>query len=197
MQNRMEELTSQANELSIVNKIIEHESEKLAMLRKRKQDYIDACNTEAAMDDISEMPNQQNSFRKVYVEIKMDARDRKIRNATIELLLELDTYPLKDVKSVIEKVSTYSDCSINMVKAIRSLSADMETRNKKVNAESEFVREMSEFIWKREDILSKVIYGNLSLKEIKALYYTDVNEGGTTNGENANGVAGHDSAEHR
>ena len=73
-QLRMEKLTKDANEISIIQKIVEHESNKLLRLRTKLQIFIDACNTQETLDDVSDVAQQPSDFMKTYIKIKMDSR---------------------------------------------------------------------------------------------------------------------------
>lgn len=189
LQKRMEKLTLQANELSVISKIIEHERESLSRLRKKKDDFIDACNTEEMIVDISDVTHQPDDFKKLYVKIKMDARSKQIKYATVELLLELKAHLSTDMIDLIEKVEDYSNYSLALANEVHAGNNTDETYYKKAEAEKAFINEIADFIWKREKLLNKVIYTELTLDEIKQMYYIEFTEEEVANGENANGDA--------
>ena len=170
-QLRMEKLTKDANEISIVHKIIEHESNKLLRLRSKMQIFIDACNTQEAVDDVSDVAQQPSDFMKIYIKIKMDSRDKQIRLATVELLSELKTYPNNDsTRELISLISDYCNSSTEVAKCIRECSDATQAYTIKATKEKEFIQKSSNFIAEREVLLDKTIYGNLSLDEIRGLY---------------------------
>ena len=197
LQNRMEDLTSKANELSIVSKIIEHESNSLSRLREKKNDFINACSTEAMLVDISDVATQPDDYKKLYVKIKMDAKSKQIKYATLELLLELKSHLSTDIINLVNKVEDYSNRSLDLVNEIHAGAYTDDVYNQKTISEKACINEIADFMWKREKMLNKVIYTELSLEEIKMMYYIEFGEENIANGENANGIAGHDSAEHR
>lgn len=170
-QFRMEKLTKDANEISIVQKIVEHESNKLLRLRTKIQIFIDACNTQEAVDDVSDVAQQPPDFMKTYIKIKMDSRDKQIRLTTIELLSELQTYPNNDsIRELLSLISDYCDSSLAVAKCIRACEDATEAYKLKATKEKEFIQKSSDFIAEREVLLDKTIYGNLSLDEIRGLY---------------------------
>ena len=170
-QLRMEKLTKDANEISLVQKIVEHESNKLLRLRTKMQMFIDACNTQEAVDDVSDVAQQPPDFMKIYIKIKMDSRDKQIRLATIELLSELKTYPNNNsTRELISLISDYCDSSIEVAKRIRACSDATEAYKLKATKEKEFIQKSSDYITEREILLDKTIYGNLSLDKIRGLY---------------------------
>ena len=170
-QTRMENLVNKANELSVVSKIIEYENERITVLKNKVQCLIDVCNAEGIADDLSDVANLPSDFRKTYVKIKMDPRDKKIRIYTLNLLNELQLYP-NDIKmlKLINCISEYSKSSIALVSDMRVLSPNEEAYNKYKLIEKKFITEVYDFISAREGLLDKVIYENLSLEQIKALY---------------------------
>lgn len=184
-QTRMENLTNKANELSVVSKIIEHENERITVLKNKTQHFIDVCNTEGILEDLSDVATQPSDFMKTYVKIKMDSRGKQIRLCAVELLSELQLYP-DDSKTVelIKCISRYSESSIALVSDMRVNSLVEETYTKKKSIEKEFITGIYDFISAREKLLNRVIYENLSLKQIKALYRKEEQ----TNGKNENGV---------
>ena len=173
-QTRMENLTNRANELSVVSKIIEYESERISSLKAKTQSFIDACHTEGIFDDLSDVANQPKDFMTTFVKMKMDSREKHIRLSTIELLSELGTYPdNSQTVALIKCLSEYSECAISIIKNTRELSVNEEAYNEKVSKEKFFITSIYDFIAERERLLNKVIYGNLSLEEIKAMYHRE------------------------
>lgn len=173
-QTRMENLTNRANELSVVSKIIEYESERISLLKAKTQSFIDACHTEGIFDDLSDVANQPKDFMKTFVKMKMDSREKHIRLSAVELLSELGTYPdNSQTVSLIKCLSEYSECAISIIKNTRELSVNEEAYNEKVSKEKFFITSIYDFIAERELLLNKVIYGNLSLEEIKGMYHKE------------------------
>lgn len=169
-QDRMEKLATQANELSIISKVIEYEKEKIFQLNAKRQNFIDACNTTNVSSDLSDISNQPNNFMKTYVKIKMDSRDSQIRLSACELLHELGLYSDDKVSEISKLVCEYSKVSIELVNDIRSGMDITNVSEQKQKLEKEFISSMSNFTYIQENMLNEVIYGDLSLEEIKEMY---------------------------
>lgn len=156
-----------SNELSIISKIIEREDKRISRLNSLKLDFLDACKTEGISSDLSDVAIQPENFRKLYVKVKMDSRDKQISFCTIELLSELKTYPNDDnVIKLINLISNYSQCSRELIKDVKELkegSVLEETYLKKKEVEKDIVMAFSDYIADQENTLNKVIYGDLSL----------------------------------
>lgn len=170
-QNRMEQLTIKANELAIVSKIIEYESARISQLNAKSRNFIDACNTENASLDISDVGNQPDDFKKIYIKIKMDNRCSQIMLFGIELLCELGLYNTGvEVTELIKLVSKYSETSIALVKEISTASLKEVTYRQKEELEKQCIQKIFNFISSREEMLNKVIYSDLSFTQIKEMY---------------------------
>lgn len=177
-QNRMEKLASKSNELSIISKIIEREDKRISRLNSLKVDFFDACKTEGISSDLSDVAIQPKDFMQLFVKLKMDGRDKQICFCTIELLSELKTYPNDDnVIKLINLISNYSQYSRSLIKEVKELKNGLEleeTYSKKKEIENEITMLFSDFIADQENTLNQVIYGNLSLEQIKERYYRNI-----------------------
>lgn len=173
-QGRLENLTKRANELSSISKIIEHESDSIARLRAKMQKFTSECSTEAILNELSDIVHQPGDFRKTFLKIKMDNRSKQIRLCTIELLIELKTHPnSKEVIELLGLISKYSEYSTTLTQKIRTMfSADGtdDICEDKTNTERELIVSFSNFISNRETLLEKVIFGHLTLEQIKSMY---------------------------
>ena len=159
----------------IISKIIEREDKRIARLNSLKVDYFDACKTEGISLDLSDVANQPENFRKLYVKLKMESRDKQISLCTIELLSELKTYPNDDVViRLIKMISNYSQLSSELIKYVRDLKESSvleEVFSRKTEAEKEIIMAFSDYIADQENTLNKVIYGDLSLDQINEIFY--------------------------
>ena len=174
-QDRLENLTKKSNELSAINKIIEHENIGISRLKTRMQSFISACNTEATLVDLTDVAHQPDDFKKLFLKIKMDNRNKQIRICTIELLSELRAYSnnVPDnavVIKLINLISKYSEYSIELTQKIRTSSSADGTYKEKIDAERELIINFSDFISNREALLNKVIFEYLTLDQIKEMY---------------------------
>lgn len=179
-QERMEKLTKQANELSAIGKIVEYETENILQLKSKVQDFLDACDIEKTEMELSNVGNQPNDFRKIYLKIVIDNQSKQIRRCGYELLTELKKYHT-DVKlpTVVEQIPEYCKISTELLQELRNTKITQQTYAQKVALEKEFMSIISDFISHKEFMLNKVIYGNLSLDEIKDMYYTESEKGET------------------
>lgn len=173
-QTRMENLAKKANELPIISKIIDYESEKLSRLRNKAQNYIDVCATESASDDLSAFAMKPEQFSNLYVKIKTDKRMQQIRQCGVELLYELEIYPeIAEVDKLINLIAEYSHLSIELVEKIRAGSSEDGLKDLYENtekAEREFIKSIWGFISIKEKQLSEVVYGDLTFDQIKEIY---------------------------
>ena len=176
-QERIERLTIQANEQTVVNKIIEHESAKISQLKLKSRKFIDSCNTDNASLDIADVANQPDDLKKIYVKIKMDNRCSQVRYWGTELLQELKLYN-NDVKvdEISKLILEYSKASLAVLKEIRTISIEDSTYHQKIDLEKQIGPYIFEFILSKERLLNKVIYGNLTLAQIKEIYGGTINE---------------------
>lgn len=176
-QERMEKLAAQANEQTVVNKVIEHESAKISQLKLKSRNFIDSCNSENAHLDIVDVANQPDDFKKIYVKIKMDNRCYQVRYWGTELLQELELYN-NDEKAVelSNLISEYSKATLAVLKEIRTISIQDSTYLQKKELEKQIVPYIFSFISSKERLLNRVMYGNLSLAQIKEIYGEFINE---------------------
>lgn len=171
MQFRMENLTRKANELSVISKIVEHESKLISHLRDKIDTFVMMCDTEDITLDISDVAQQPADYRKLYVKIKMENREKRIRHSTIALLTEIKIYTDEtDMIKIVDLISDYANASIELVRALRKESIEEQIYNKKRELEKQFMKQSYEFIFKRESKLNSVIYGELTLEQIRILY---------------------------
>lgn len=171
MQSRMENLTQKANELSVISKIIEHESELISRLREKIDTFVTMCDTEDMTLDISDVAQQPADYRKLYVKIKMENREKRIRHSAGVLLTEMKIFTDEtDMIKIVDLISEYANASIELVKALRKESLDEQIYNKKIELEKQFIKQSFEFINKRESKLNRVIYEELTLEQIRILF---------------------------
>lgn len=171
-QERLERLTAQANEISVINKIIEIESKHLLRLENGMDDFSEACKPEtivrvyliesAALSPDTEvisniskaMTRVDNCFSVLFRELPYEARKgpyeilkamKQLRHASKEFLHQVQEHQKETVDS-------------QYIKEV-------------VDAQKEFDRQKEAVLRNEKKKLNKTIYGNLSLQEIKALYY--------------------------
>lgn len=170
-QKRMEQLTHKANELAIIGKVIELESANIKQLKEKNNNYIDACNTEKASLEISDVALYPADYRKTYIKIKMDNRCANIRLWSVELLYALAVYDSDpNISELTNLLTEHTEVSQKLIQEIRISSVSEDTFKHKKELEKQFVVTMFDFISKREKKLNSVIYGDFSFDQIKAIY---------------------------
>lgn len=170
-QSRMENLAKKANEISIVNKLLEREGERISRLREINQSFIDACKTEAISMDVSDVAQYPDDYKKLYVKIKMDNRIKEVKLCTITLLSELEIYQNDtDVDNLISLISCYSKCSIEFINKFKVGSQVEDIFARKNENEKKYINCISKFILYRENLLNRVIFEDLTLDQIKTIY---------------------------
>lgn len=75
-----------------------------------------------------------------------------------------------EVIKLLQLISKYSECSIELTQKIRTNSSADGTYKEKADAEKELIISFSDFISNREAMLNKVIFEYLTLDQIKAMY---------------------------
>lgn len=170
-QGRMEELTKRANEISMVNKIIEYESERLTRLRTNNQNFIDSCNTEAMLVDLSDIAHQPSDFMRTYVKIQMNSREKRIRLSGLELMGTLQIYEADmEIIHLIESLSEYSKASLELIEAVRTNELIEEKGAKKSELEKKYINCASALILKKERLINRLLFENLSMDQIRTMY---------------------------
>lgn len=176
-QKRMEELANNANEISLLSKVIEYESARISRLKYLQHNFSEACSMASASAEISDVSEKQADFRKIYVKIKMDNRFAQIKRYGIELLCELELYDNEyNINELIGCTSKYIDAALQMVQSMRTMSILEIKYDEKKEAEIEFIKGMNDFIFRRELFLNNVILGVYSLEEIRGMYKENMRE---------------------
>lgn len=172
-QQRLERLTVQANELTTINKIIEVESARLERLRKTFDDFTTACDPQTLTTVYADTIASPNSALAIVA--KMVSAEKKIDDGFFALSRELrsdtnlqsnDNDPLKiSLRNFYSAAKEYVDRVKNSPTEDFSLFVTVLSE-----ARNEFISQRERYLVSRERKLHKVIYGNLSLEEIKSLY---------------------------
>lgn len=175
-QERLEKLTAQANEISMINKIIEIESKHLLRLENAVDEFSEACKPETIFrvylaesatlppdtDVISNISKARarvdNSFRTLVRELPYDSRVDSVG----EIIILIDA-----MKQLRRTAREY----LNQVQEHLTEPVDSQLTNNMVDAQKEFDRQKEAVLINEKKKLNKTIYGNLPLQEIKALYY--------------------------
>lgn len=172
-QQRLERLTVQANELTAINKIIEVESARLERLRKEFDEFSTACDPQTLTTVYADTIASPNIA--LAITATMVAAEKKIDDSFFALSreLRLDAILRKNDKDPL-KVSLCNFYSAAKEYADKVKNSPTEDFSPLVTvlseARNEFISQRESYLASRERKLDKVIYGNLSLEEIKSLY---------------------------
>lgn len=176
-QARLEKLTEQANEQTIINKIIEIESGKLSETKKAISIFSDIC------DPVLNFPNmfagQLNSEQELHERFYMCAiQKRKIDESFSELFRTLNVDSNTENRFAhrfLADATKYKNAVEIAIQQISRMSHDVEAMISDKELESlhtirnEFDESRNDFICHREELLRKIIFDNLSMDEIKDL----------------------------
>lgn len=175
-QQRLERLTVHANELTTINKIIEIESAKLEQLRRTFDAFSAACDpqTLTAIYAISiTSPNKSDAA--IEIISSMVAAEQKMGEAFFSLTRALNSdgnFQNNDTSTLILTIKNYFAAAKEFAEKVRSspLANHSELVSVLSAARNEFISPRELYLNRKEEMLNKVIYGNLSLQEIKSLY---------------------------
>lgn len=172
-QERLERLTVQANEITAINKIIEIEADNLSRLRKAFDDFSSACSPQVLVAVYSEGSSSENSS--MAMSSFMVNAEKHIDDSFFELTRELrsdiglrnnDNHPLKLALShYFHAAKIITDFFIK--DSTKDYSKEFVVLSE---ARDEFISEREKYLINKENTLQQVIYGTLTLDEIKSLY---------------------------
>lgn len=173
-QERMELLAKESNELAIISKIIEYETARLNNLRLKTKNFLDATNTTALTKELSTVSQQEATFRKLYIKIKVENQNKQINLCTIELLSELGNYTNDEkVLYLIEEMSKYANMAKKLNNTVLENSATEATSQEKAKLENSFTNNIYKFISDKTTFINKAISGHLTYEQIKKIYNTN------------------------
>ena len=176
-QLRLENLTRDANELTMRNRIIGIESDNLLRLKKAMDDFSNACDPlELAINYI----NKANSTTpEVSTLTGLALAEKRIDDSFFALCRELRIYPdilLKTTSDdpLLEKLGGYYIASKEFIDEMGKSGTAENLKAKRsllTKIKLDFLRERETYLINHEIMLNQTIYGNVSLEEIKSMYY--------------------------
>lgn len=165
-QERLEKLTIQANELNIIDKIIENETRKLQEAQKSLDDFCDACE----FSTISGLFMQSNGNDVMIVE-KMRSHITTINRLYAQLERIIHGNHSEDAQKCFREVTKAADCAINLCYFFENWKEKDITDNKYV---TDYYKKYKSALWARamflniqESKLNMILYKNMSLDEIR------------------------------
>lgn len=172
-QQRLERLTVQANELTTINKIIEIESARLERLRTAFDEFSTACDSQtltAIYADAAVSPNAP-----LEITAAMVAAEHRIDNAFFALSRELrsDSKLSTNDNSLLKvTIGNYYNAAKKFVDHVKNAPTQNFSPLVAIlsDARNEVIAHREHYLISKEKNLSKALYGNLSLHQIKFLY---------------------------
>lgn len=169
-QERLESIIKHANEIAIINKIVEYETENMHRLRHAFDNFSQACDPQTISSQYA-----NNRTEVINIISAMVIAEQKLDNCFFELGRELraDMQLKKNDEASLKK--TFKDYYIFGKKLITKLQQEpLESFEKEMvqlaTARDAFIKERERYLVNQENKLNKLLYEDLSIDEIKLLY---------------------------
>ena len=174
-QDRLENISKHSNEINIISKIIEYETNRLHSLEKAMDDFVEACNPQTMaiilskdVDNnflaINELTEHEIKIDTLFLEIGRLLRvDHEVRHN--------DEHPLNKSFAVLyvgekEIIDSFRNNKLNFLNQgdiIRKIDSLGKCRDI-------FLQEREQYLIRQENKLSRILFEDLSLEEIRNLY---------------------------
>ena len=170
-QSRLENISMRSNELNVINKIIEHETNRIQSLQKAMDNFTNACDPQtialaSAKDGVNNMPS----------EVGLTELEKRIDAAFFEVsrLLREDHEDRQSFNEIFAKMYKYAKENVTNLRDGRfdfynqkAIADIVETLAKYRDI---FLHEREQYLIKQEKNLSRILFEDLSLEEIRAIY---------------------------
>ena len=175
-QQRLEKLASQANELSVISKIIEIESERLSRLKDAFDKFLALCDLATISEKLLSI-NQQISATDDELAIK--ARREVIKATFLKEIDDCCFHLVREIRNahIVEDeakvaVVTYYDLTKQLANVITENPQNIDQILPKTVtiAKNELIKIRERIIKAKEESLDKALYENLTLQEIRNLF---------------------------
>lgn len=175
-QLRLENLTQEANELAMKNRIIGIESENLIRLKKAMDDFSTACDPiELSVNFI----DKANSITpKISTLSGLTLAEKHLDDSFFALSRELrinpDIIKANSNNPLLEKLGEYYYAAKEFINEVSKGSSAEDLKIKQsllTRIKPDFLKERETYLIKRESMLNQAIYGNLQLSQIKEMYF--------------------------
>ena len=174
-QARLEKLTSQANEIAAMNKIIEIESARLARLKEAIDDFYKVSDRETLLS-VFETDNKTIYNIDTYINGKVYVIEDKLEKAFNRLMRELNRdFERKKGENSPFVIICY-DYYSELKKVLNSIYED-KSNIKNINVDvlnklrGKFFIEKEHVIQEKEKLLDQALYAPLTLSEVRKMYY--------------------------
>lgn len=169
-QDRMERLALQANDLNAIAKIIEHEQYNLTNLKHAIDEFSEACNLQKMLEEFAGFKSYDSRYKSAIAKLML-----RVDNSFFTLSRELRIKPdlLKEGKNPLNKtVVTYYHFAKYFLSKFENLSQQEigEYVSSFELIRNDFFNERENYLVEQETKLNRLIYGNLSIGEIKNMY---------------------------
>lgn len=169
-QKRLEAISEKANELSSINKIVEIEYDRLKQVKEAMDDFSISCDPSLIADEYAKKSVLRSVNGYSLLEKEQRINDNFFR---VSRLLRLDHTLDGDDKAPIKKaVVDYYNLGRSIVETLKKDSNTLEKididRLKEIR--DTFLTQKEHYIKSLEIKLYQVVYGNMSLAEIKKMY---------------------------
>lgn len=190
VQEQLQRIIKEANTITIVNRIIEIENNNLFRLCSALDSFSAACDPiEISTNFANSQSNGENTLAAISA---MASQEKHIDDSFFSLSRELrldqrDFFHPSD--SFVTAFCACYEAAKNVVKKLRDdpISSDKDCAENLRNSMLRFISERERLLRRRKQILNKTIYGNLSIEEIKKLYYEEyLIQEASTNGQTEN-----------
>lgn len=170
LQKRIENLTIQSNELSIISKIIEIENDNLCRLKTSVDKFSIACDPQTIALAFADNCNDKLKIMEAMVML-----ENNIDNIFFDMCREmrLDPKLKQDDDAPVKKLAvTYYRAAKQVIVKIKNDPLKIQSSELDVllPIRSDFVAAREQYLIQQEKKLSAVVYGNMSIEEIKQLY---------------------------
>lgn len=172
-QEKLENIIERSNDLNIISKIIEHEERRIGDLQTVLDSFMQNCDSQAialalkSNDKITYLSNITKLERSIDADFfnisRLLAEDKSVKHNDKHLLKT--TYAnlyicvkqiIKDIQT--DKINIFETQTLNIVADVLA------------NSRDEFLEEKEKYINEQKTLLSKLLFENLSLEEVRNLY---------------------------
>ena len=172
-QERLERLTIQANELTVISKIIENESQNLLRLKIAFDEFSYACDPQVLSTIYAN--SATTAVPTIAIQSGMATAEKRMDDSFFALSRELRIDPqfiIKDESPFKHAIAKYYSAAKDLVEKGRTnpTQSYKEDIDILTQARNDFVAVREKYLIEKENKLNRVIYGKMTLDEIKNLY---------------------------
>lgn len=171
-QERLERISKQANELSAINQIINVEVARLDRIEEAFYDFSVACDPQELCAIFSAANSSTDYSREV--PIKMSNAEKRADDSYFQLISRLRydcNYSLDGVKKLSDFISEmYQYAKEYITNNNRVHASYFDNFEKFIPCRDDFIKIKETYLRDKNNILDMVLYGNMSLDEVKKVF---------------------------